>query len=211
VNTLEYLQKVEAAEPGAFYVDGAGVLRFRSRLTAQTLTGVTFSDTGDIPFVDVSIDYGVDNVRNQVVINRIGGNILTVTDTPSVDEYGVIAYQIQDSLLADDVQAEALGAWIVGEYAQPSIRIDRITVDVGMLSINQRADLFGLDLGDVVRVTFTPQNVGLPIDRYVTVDAVEHSITPNDHRVSLDLSDASPGFILDSAAFGVLNSSKLGF
>jgi hypothetical protein len=211
VNTLEYLQKVEAAEPGAFYVDGAGVLRFRSRLTAQTLTGVTFSDTGDIPFVDVSIDYGVDNVRNQVVINRIGGNILTVTDTPSVDEYGVIAYQIQDSLLADDVQAETLGAWIVGEYAQPSIRIDRITVDVGMLSISQRADLFGLDLGDVVRVTFTPQNVGLPIDRYVTVDAVEHSITPNDHRVSLDLSDASPGFILDSAAFGVLNSSKLGF
>jgi hypothetical protein len=211
VNTLQYLQQVESAEPGALFIDGAGVLRFRSRATAQTLTGVTFSDTGDIPFVDVSIDYGVDNVRNQVTINRVGGSLITVTSQPSVDEYGVIAYQLQDSLLSSDEQAETLATWIVQEYAEPKIRIDRITVDVGMLTISQRSEVFSLDLGDVVRVTFTPQGVGLPIDRYLTVDALEHSITPSDHRMTLDLSDASPGFVLDSPAFGVLNSSKLGF
>jgi len=211
VNTLQYLQQVESAEPGALFIDGAGTLKFRSRATAQTLTGVTFSDAGDIPFVDVSIDYGVDNVRNQVTINRVGGSLITVTSQPSVDEYGVIAYQLQDSLLSSDEQAETLATWIVQEYAQPKIRIDRITVDVGMLTISQRSEVFGLDLGDVVRVTFTPQGVGQPIDRYLTVDALEHSISPNEHRMTLDLSDASPGFVLDSVAFGVLNSSKLGF
>lgn len=211
VNTLQYLQQVESAEPGALFIDGSGVLRFRSRTTAQTLTGVTFSDAGDIPFVDVSIDYGVDNVRNQVTINRLGGSLITVTSQDSVNEYGVIAYQLQDSLLSSDEQAETLATWIVQEYAQPKIRIDRITVDIGMLTVSQKSQVFSLDLGDVVRVSFTPQGVGQPIERYLTVDALEHSIGVSDHRLILDLSDASPGFILDNAAFGVLNSSKLGF
>lgn len=211
VNTLAYLQQVEQAEPGALYITGDGVLRFRGRESAQSITPVVFSDDGQIPFIDVSIDYGIENVRNQVIANRLGGSLLTAESPDSINEYGVVSYQLQDVLLADDDQLEDLAAFILRQYADPKIRIDRITVDLEMLTSSQLSSVLALDLGDVVRVRFTPQRVGQPIDRYLTVDALEHSIAPRAHRLTLDLSDAIIGFILDDPTFGVLDSSNLGF
>jgi hypothetical protein len=211
VNTLQYLQQIEQSEPGALYVTGSGTLRFRGRASQQQVSDVVFSDDGEVPFSEISIDYGVENVRNQVTINRIGGSLLTAQATASIDEYGVISYQLADVLLADDDQCEDLATYILQQYADPKIRIDRISVDLGVLSTAQRTDVLALDLGDVVRVRFTPQRVGQPIDRYLTVDALEHSISPSTHQITLDLSDVIIGFILDDPTFGVLNSSNLGF
>ena len=58
---------------------------------------------------------------------------------------------------------------------------------------------------------FTPNNIGNPINQFLTVDAIEHAITPRDHRVTFDLSETSLGFVLDDPVFGILDVSRLAY
>jgi hypothetical protein len=59
-------------------------------------------------------------------------------------------------------------------------------------------------------VTFTPK-VGSAITQYATVDRIAHAVTPGTHALTLTLSRAEPGFILDSSLFGSLDDDSLGF
>ena len=211
-NTLGYLQKIEKAESGAVFVDGAGILHFGDRSSSQVFSGVTFDDVGTgVPFSFIAMDYGVESLRNRVVINRIGQTAVTVEDAVSIAEYGIIEYQIRDILLDNDVSVEALGNLIVGRYAQPSLRIDTISVEVKDLSSSQVQEVIGLELGDVVQVIFTPNRVGDAINQFLTVDAIEHSVSPSNHTMVFDLSETSLGFVLDDSSFGVLNVDRLAY
>lgn len=199
VNALQYLQRVEADEAGVLFVDGSGLLTFRSRVAAKNVKPVTFSDVpGGVPFTDISVDYGTETVRNVTIVTREDGSRVTATDTVSVAEYGVISYEINDSLLLDDPEATDLAQYIVSLYGQPKVRIDSITVDLKALTVSDRFNVLGLELGDVVRVSWTPQGVGLPISKFVQVDSIEHSITPGQHLFTLELSDASVDVPYDS-------------
>jgi len=211
-NTLTYLQKVEEAEAGALFIDGSGILHFEDRSAGQVFSGVTFSDTGvGVPFASIGIDYGVESLRNRIVINRPEVAAVTVVDSASIAEYGVIEYKISDILLDNDVSVEELANLIVGRYAQPSLRIDKVSVEAKGLSSLQVQDVTGLQLGDVVQVIFTPNNIGDAINQYLTVDAIEHSVAPGSHTMVFDLSETSLGFVLDDSLFGVLNVDRLAY
>ena len=67
----------------------------------------------------------------------------------------------------------------------------------------------GLELGDTVKVVFTPESVGDPIEQYVTIDSIEHQVSAVTHAMRFNLSQANVGFILDDLVFGVLDTSRL--
>jgi hypothetical protein len=73
------------------------------------------------------------------------------------------------------------------------------------------SQLLDLELGDAVRVVFTPNGIGDPISRYVAIDSIEHDIRPTDHRMVFGLSQTIGAFILDSPVFGELDDDILGF
>jgi len=79
------------------------------------------------------------------------------------------------------------------------------------LPVDQANAVLGLELGDAVQVVFTPNGIGSPISRYVSIDAIEHDVTASAHLVTLDFSATIGGFTLDSSAFGVLDQNVLGF
>ena len=123
---------------------------------------------------------------------------MTVEDSASIAEFGVIEYKISDILLDNDTSVEALANLIAGRYAQPSLRIDKVMVETKDYSPAQVQQVIGLQLGDVVQVVFTPNNIGDPINQYLTVDAIEHSIVSgSNHKIVFDLSETSLGFVLD--------------
>lgn len=211
-NTLAYLQDVELAEPGALFISKDGNVTFRDRTASQLSPAVVFADDGTgVPFLTVEIQYGTEELRNRVTINREGGSDIVVTDADSIGDYGVFDYKITDSLLADDSQVQELADYLVGRYAEPYLRIDSVSLDFDRLSSEQTLEVLALELGAVGKVVFTPGGVGDPIERYVTVDAIQHDVTAGDHRVTFDLSEAVPSFTLGSAEFGVLGQNKLGF
>jgi hypothetical protein len=193
VNALEYLQKVEESEFGSLYMQADNVLRFKARSSTRIESGVVFSDDGGVPFVDISLDYGVESLRNSVQITRLGGTaVVAVNDPASISAYGVAALELRDTLLNSDADATTLGNLLVDRYAEPRVRIDRISVNLRTLSASDLSDILALDLGDVVQVRFTPRQVGEPIEQTLIVDAIEHTIEPANHVVTFDLSETEP-------------------
>ena len=209
INTLQYLQQVETAEFGALYIGKDGILNFNERTSSRAYTSVQFGDTSGIPFVDIQVAYGTELIKNRVVINRPGEAIITVDDTGSITDYGVISYELADTLLEDDTQATDLATLLVERYAQPTLRITKITTDLRAITDGQVASLLDLELGDVVTVTFTPNGIGLPISQALIIDAIEHSVSISQHRMTFDLSQTDPAFVLDSLVWGVLDDDKL--
>jgi hypothetical protein len=212
VNVLSYLQRVELAEPGALFVDANGVLTFRSREDLQNATDVVFADSdAGIAFSGIEIAYGAEELKNRAFIARQGAGTATAVNQASIDLYGPIDYSITDSLLSSDEQAEELATWLVNLYAEPQLRIDKLEIDLGKISLTDVNRVLGLELGDVIQVLYTPSGIGDQIDRFAAVDAITHSVDAGRHIVTLDVSQTIAGFVLDSAALGILDSSNLGF
>jgi len=213
VNALQYLQKVEEAEQGALFIAKDGRLTFRDRSGLQVLSAVKFADDGaGIPFVNVAASYGSEELRNRVTVTRLNGGTATAENAASVVAYGAIDFEIRDTLLADDTQAQALADLIVARYAEPLLRIDSVQVICNALTAPQTSDVLGLELGDLVQVVYTPSGIGDAIDQFVRVDAIEHTITPAEHRITFSFSQGEdPALVLDSALFGILDTNTLGY
>jgi hypothetical protein len=212
VNALQYLQAVDSAETGAFYIAANGSVRFRDRTELQDFTDVVFSDDGSgIAFEDISVDLGVEELRNRVTVARLNGGTAVAVDAASVIEFGPIDYEIRDSLLADDTQAQRLADFLVTRYSQPQLRIDQIRVNLNRFNESEQLTLLGLDLGDTVQVKFTPGGFGPQIDRFVSIDSIEHTIDTAQHKMAFNFSETLAAFILNSQAFGRLDQNVLGF
>ena len=213
VNALTYLQKVDEAEQGALFIGADGSLTFRDRSSLQVLTEVLFADDGTgIPFTNIAASYGAEELRNRVTVSRLNGGTATAEDSQSITDYGAIDYEIRDSLLADDTQAQDLADRIVARYAEPLLRVDGIEVVLNQITPAQVTQVLALELGSLVRVLFTPSGIGDAIDQFVTLDGIEHSIDATQHRVRLSFSQGEqPALVLDSATFGLLDVNTLGF
>ena len=213
VNALQYLQKVDEAEQGALFIAADGVLTFRDRSTLQILTTTKFADDGTgIPFSNIEASYGSEELRNRITVTRLNGGTATAEDTNSIAAYGAIDYEIRDTLLADDGQAQDLADLILARYKEPLLRIDSVEVVLNALSDAQTAEVLALDLGALVQVLYTPSGIGDPIDQFVRLDSIEHNIDAAQHRVRLSFSQGEPpALVLDSATFGILDTNTLGF
>lgn len=213
VNALQYLQKVDEAEQGALFIGANGSLVFRDRPSLQILTTTVFADDGTgIPFTNIDASFGSEELRNRVTVTRLNGGTATAVNTDSVTEYGAIDFEIRDTLLADDGQAQTLADVIVARFAEPLLRIDGIEVVLNMLPSNQIDDVLALELGSLVQVKYTPSGIGETIDQFVRLDSIEHNINVEQHRVRLSFSQGeAPALVLDSATFGILDTNTLGF
>jgi hypothetical protein len=214
-NGLQYLQKVEASEPGAFFVNRAGSMTFRDRQDTQVFGGVTFADDGSgIPYQGIEVLYGTEELYTATVVTRNNGTAAVGTATASnataQAAYGITTLNV-DTLLSSDAQAEDLADYLLGKYQAPTYRVDALDVILEGITASQAGQVLALDLADVVKVTFTPNSIGDPIEQYALVDGIEHNITPNAHQIRLTLSATEVGFVLDSEQFGVLDSNILGF
>jgi len=213
VNALQYLQKVDESEQGALFVGANGSLIFRDRASLQILTTTVFADDGSgIPFTNIDASYGAEELRNRVSVSRLNGGTATAVGTASVAAYGAIDYEIRDTLLSTDTQAQTLADLILTRYEEPLLRIDGIEVILDTLTETEIADVLDLELGALVQVKYTPSGIGDTIDQFVRLDQIEHNITVNQHRVRLSFSQGeTPALVLDSALFGILDTNTLGF
>ena len=213
VNALQYLQKVDEAEQGALFIGTDGRLTFRSRAALQVLTDVKFADDGTgVPYTNITAAYGSEELRNRVSVSRLNGGTATAQGTASIAAYGPIDFEIRDSLLETDTQAQSLADDIIARYAEPLLRVNGIEVIMNSLTTAQQNQVLGLELGSLVQVVYTPSGIGDAIDQFVTLDSVEHSIGAFEHRVRLSFSQGeAPALVLDSLTFGILDTNTLGF
>lgn len=190
-NVLEYIQKVTETEPGAFFIGRDGFVNYKENAINVDLTDTTlFSDDGTgIPYKNLEVLFGSELLYNEVVVNVKGGGQSTASDVSSQIEYGIINLTFDDLLLNSSDDAETLADYLVGKYRDPEYRIDSVTVDLNVLSAEQRAAVLGLDLNDPCSVFFTPNNIPPAIEKLTQIISINHNVTPSAHDVTFGFSE----------------------
>ena len=206
---ITYLQTVASSEPGDIFVNKSGQVEFVDRDNSQVTTGVTISDNGDIPYQDLQVVYGSELLYNRVTVSNSLDTASAVNEN-SVAAYGERDYSLETYIL-NEPDLQALATYLANEYANPEFRFEQAVINLTNLTEEQRADIVGLELGQIIVVKFTPAGIPPEILRASRVIGISHDIDPNIHTTTLRLATLrAPLFVLDSALFGKLDNNILG-
>lgn len=210
-NALDYLQKVSTSEQGLFFIGKDGKAVFRSRLdaTPTSTSVVDFADDGTgIPYALTAVNYGTELMVNQAVVKSSAGTA-TQTDVDSATLYGTISTEL-DTLVNSVPQLENLAAYTIARFSQPEYRFGAIQVNLDTLSTSDKADVIGVEIGDVLRITFTPNDLPPALVQLGQVISVAHRVTSSRHDIVFSLAAVDFTFlVLDDTEFGKLDSGHI--
>jgi hypothetical protein len=213
-NVLDYLQIVNFSEPGSIFIGRNGFFNFQERVQPLSSTGIqTFTDDGTgIPFNNLQVVYGSEQLFNRVNITRVNGTTQTANDTDSQNQYGISTLEQNNLLLDSDADAALLAQFLLARYSEPEYRFEALELEMANLSTQQQNDVLSLELTDVIQVKFTPNNIGSQIEKYAQITGIQHRTNSISHSVTIRLSTLDyANFVLDDAVFGILDTSTLGF
>jgi len=213
-NVLEYLQIVEKSEPGSVFIGKDGYFNFQQRTQDISSTAVkVFADDGTgINFNNLQVVYGSEQLYNKIVVTRLNGTAQTVNDTDSQNQYGISTLDQDGLLLNTDTASAELAAYLLSRYSEPEYRFEALEIELANLNTAQQNDVLSLELTDVVRVKFRPNNIGSSIDQYALITGIQHRTNSISHTVTIGLSTLDyANFILNDNVFGILDTSNLGF
>lgn len=213
-NALQYLQLVEATEPGKFFIGKQGRVVFQDRTVAPTSNGVVLADDGSgIQWNTASVVYGSEQLYNEIIItNAITAGTAIVTDARSQVEYGVLALQLSGLLMSTDEASLELAEYYANIYSQPEYRFDAVEIVLNEITESEQNQILDLEIGDVCQVKFTPSGIPPAVSRFAEVIGIEHTVEPGFHRVTLRFATLDfASLVLNDAEFGKLDSYALAF
>lgn len=210
-NALTYLQTIARTEPGEFFVAKDGHVNFRDRnFTATSGDLVVFGGTG-IDFVGIEVVYGSEQLYNQVVVSREGGGTAVAVDLDSQSAYGIRTLVESDLLMADDLEAVDLAVQLADRYSTPEYRIDTLEVQVNSLDPADQVRVLQLEIGRICKVEFTPNGIGDPIEQFIQIIQIQHTVDPENHFMEFGFRELTQAYlVLDDAEFGKLDEYILG-
>jgi hypothetical protein len=188
-----------------------GYVTFVDRsVSPATSEAIVFADDGSgIPFVSADVDYGSENLYNEITVTSPAGTAVA-SDALSQAAYGISALSV-DSLVSSEAQVDSLADFLLKRYKNPEYRFQSLTVNVESLTSNQRAIILGMELGDVARIKFTPNGVGDQLDVYNLITRIDHRASLDRHDVTIGLSSIQSGtFVIGDAVFGTIGQDALG-
>lgn len=209
-NALTYLQKVAESEQGLLFISKSGDLVFRDRLDATPTTSsvVDFADDGTgIPFTLTAVNYGSELLYNQSIVTSNAGTA-TANNDRSQTAYGVTSVEL-DTLVSTQSQLQNLADFLVQKYGDPEYRFETIRVNLDTVGSANKATCLGLEIGDIINITFTPNNIGSAIQQYGQVIRINHEIETSRHDMFISVSSLDWTFlVLDDSVFGKLDSNN---
>jgi hypothetical protein len=206
------LEIVEQSEQGLVFMGKDGTFTFRERLLSTVSDPVAFGDNGGIPFVDLVIEYGSEDLVNQAIVTGPSGTAVSEDATSQVT-YGITALQI-DIQLATLAGQEGLADFIIQRYSEPEYRFRSLTTNLRGLSAGEITDVLSIEIGDQVDVTFTPNRIPPAVSIRNRVIGISHDIGIDQHLVTFNFEKLPfTFFVLDDPVFGKLDEPDvvLGF
>jgi hypothetical protein len=213
-------KQVEAAEGGRFTQAGDGKMTFRSYVWATTATAAitsqgTFGDlasAGEMGYSDLVVDAGnIDDITNEVTVSIASGASTTIDDTASQAVYGIAARSVS-APLASVGDAGNLARRIIGKRAWPTLRVERLTLNPLLAPSTMFPQALGRAIGERITVKRRPASSTVPIVAQVTIEGVQHIISPQNWETVWTTAPAPPTateagyFTADHATLGVVDS-----
>jgi hypothetical protein len=208
---LSYLRLIEQSEPGSFFISKGGNVVFKDRLTAATSNGITLADDGlGIPYAQLKVEYGSENLHNEVrITSAITDNEVVAIVTESAEEYGILSLNLPGLLINNDQDVEDLAIFLAKKYAQPEYRFDSVDLILDQLTFAQQQQLLALELNDVVEIRFTPNGIPPAIVKYAEIIKIDHTVDTVNHVLTLGFATLDFAlFVLDDTQFGKLDSGN---
>lgn len=213
---LSALKSVEATEFGAFYMSPSGDAVFQDRAFTASSIGATptvFNQDGSgINYANLKFALDDKLIYNQANVTRVGGTLQSASDATSIAAYFAHTVTMNDVLMETDAAALQLAQAYVASRKDTSIRIDAITLDLTTPSYSAGVTAgLSLDYFDPITVT-NLQPSGSTITKTLQVQGVSHDITPNSWITTFNtMEPIIDAFILDSALYGILDTSVLSY
>ena len=209
-NALQYIQKITEGEPGSFFIAKNGNARFKDRYGSSSSGSVTFSDNGTgLPYTNLRVVYGTELLYNEIVSSRLGGGTALANNDNSQEQYGIFNLTLDGLLMDDDTTNQNLVNLLLSKYANPEYRFEALQVQLDTLSTANQDTILGLELGDVVKVVFTPSGVAPAIDRFAEIIRIEQQVAPDQHVVNFGLGALEVNFWrLSDPFFGKLSAGN---
>lgn len=215
-NVLNYLQTIETTESGRLFIDKSGRLTFvdADGVVPVGSSAIDLADDGTgIKYTGMQVVYGSELLYNQTVIGSVipSAGTAIANGTASQGLYGIQTYTRTDLLMANSADVDALATHLVTQYQNPEFRFEAVTIDLGQISTAEANQVLGMEIGQLCRVKFTPNNIAPAILKYAEVISIAHTADINRHTVTLGFSTLDyVSFILDDVVFGKLDSGQLG-
>lgn len=216
---LRYLQLVNQSENGQLFISREGNLVFQARDNGLVAKNITFTDDltpgpqTKIPYVAVNTIYGSENLYNRVVLTNndtFAPETTTQEDLDSQKLFGIRTYTADKLLSLNLFDLEAVATELLATYKEPRFRFESITVNLDKLDTADVEAILDLEIGEIVGVSFTPNQIPPAINNPVRIIAIKHDWTPTQKRVTFSLENLTFGlFILDNSSFGVLDTNTL--
>lgn len=205
-NSFDYLQRVSQSEVAELFVSKNGEIKFVDNFEPVGTATPVFTDGGSgIPYSSISALLGSDLLYNTITVSNSTGTV-TVQDADSVAVFEEIDYSL-DTLINDPNDLQYVANFLLNKYSIPRYRINSIAIPMTNLDSQSRATVLGLELGDIIRVTFTPSGIPPAIQTFAKIIRIEQQIRPNDEVVAFGL-EALAGvvMVLNDTEFGKLDS-----
>jgi len=209
---LEYLQTVANSEPGEVFIDKNGNVRFVQRNAGFSADRPLLSDAGDgIGYKTIAAQFGVELLFNRVTTSN---STLTATafNQTSINLYGERDLQ-RPTFLSNQTQLDGLADFLTGRFADPEFRFEQLEIDLRTISAEDKATLLGLELGDVIEVKFTPNDIPPAIERFGRIINIQQRFDPFNEILVLGLQSTQGALlVLGDPEFGKIGTDNvLGF
>jgi hypothetical protein len=218
--TLSYLQLVETSEFGTIFISREGNVVFRERNSVPNVISLVFSNTTTdplltaIPFIDVNIVYGSENLYNRVLLenDEVIPDSGFSEDLDSQALYGVRVYDKSGLLVQNPADLQFLADYLVERFSQPQYRFETVTVSLDNIPEDKQNLVLDLEIGDIVQVKFLPSQVPPAIEQYCRVIGINNSWDNSSKNITFSLERLDFAiFILNDAVLGVLDDDRLAY
>jgi hypothetical protein len=211
-NVLNYLQVIESSEPGALFIAKNGYVTFRDRINVPPLVDtIIFALDGraeSVPFSEVEVVYGSEQLYNRVIITREDGTPQVAEDSESQTAYGIQTLSQDNLLMSNDSAALSLAEYLIGLYSEPELRFSLVGVTLQDKSQSDQNEVLALEINDIVKIVYTPNGIGDPIIQNALITGIKHDIGISYHKVYFEFGRAtSIPFLLDDAEYGRLSGT----
>lgn len=208
-NALGLMQLMTDSEPGDLFVSKTGDVKFVGRNQPFTTGGVVLSDDGtETPYTAVKVIFGSELLYNAWLMKNLTTEVIRESDT-SIALYGERDVT-RNTLLKELADLEILGDFLLARYDNPEYRFESLSINLKTVTNTQRTALLNLELGDTVKVEFTPAGIPPAIERFGKVIRLSESFVNNEEIIEIGL-EAITGslLVLDDVEFGKLDAGLL--
>ena len=213
-SALEHIRILSESIEGNMFFNREGFIEFIGRTQRDSAPRSTpqavFSDSGSgFGYRQAGI-FALDTalLTNQVTRHIRATELTSEVDVIARDQASVDAHGLRDNTPVSTLDSELsasldkeyqLAAYRVAHYKDPILSMDALVISPREDPDNLFPEVLGREIGDVVTVERHPQGIGVPIERNVIVEGIEHDIAPKSWttRYHIDSRNALGFFLFD--------------